>query len=130
MLFSSLDREQIKQVAALMLARVAKDLEKRGVALEIQDTALDALADVGFDPEFGARPMRRAIQEKVENQLAELVLTGGLSRRDTVVLGQGGSLSVALGSVLPLMERKFTPGKFASHMYGVYTFAAVVSQPP
>ena len=45
-----------------MLKRVAKDLDAKGVQLEVQDAALDFLAEVGFDPQFGARPMRRALQ--------------------------------------------------------------------
>jgi len=93
-LFRALDREEIKQVAGLMLKRVEKDLEKRGVFLRVDAAALESLADVGFDPEFGARPMRRAIQDTVENNLAELVLGGKLKRRDTVVIGEGGKIKV------------------------------------
>ena len=93
-LFRALDREEIKQVAGLMLKRVEKDLEKRGVFLRVDAAALESLADVGFDPEFGARPMRRATQDTVENNLAELVLGGKLKRRDTVVIGEGGKIKV------------------------------------
>ncbi len=93
-LFRSLQREEIKQIAGLMLKRVETDLEKRGVGLRVEDEALEALAEVGFDPEFGARPMRRAIQDKVENKLAELILAGNLKRRDTVVLGAGAEILV------------------------------------
>lgn len=90
--FTPLTRTEIKQVAGFMLKRVAKDLESRGVELRVEDVALEALAEVGFDPEFGARPMRRAIQDKVEDPLAELVLSGKLRRRDVLVLGEGASL--------------------------------------
>lgn len=96
-LFKALDRSDIRQVAGFMLKRIEKDLEKRGVFLKVEDAALDALADVGFDPEFGARPMRRAIQEKVENQLADLILQKKLERRDTIVLGPGIRMSVEKG---------------------------------
>jgi ATP-dependent Clp protease ATP-binding subunit ClpA len=89
-LFRSLQRDEIKQVASLMLKRVAKDLEKRGVELRVEEPALENLAKIGFDPEFGARPMRRAIQDTVENQLAELILADKLKRRDVVVLDQSG----------------------------------------
>lgn len=88
-LFKPLNREEIKHIAELMLKRVAKDLETRGVFLRVEPAALEALADVGFDPQFGARPMRRAIQEHVENTLAEMVLSGKFNRRDTVVIGAG-----------------------------------------
>ena len=90
--FTPLTRPEIKQVAGYMLKRVAKDLESRGVELRVEDVALEALAEVGFDPEFGARPMRRAIQNKVEDPLAELVLSGKLRRRDVLILGEGAVL--------------------------------------
>ncbi len=93
-LFKPLSREEIKTVAGLMLKSVARDLENKGVGLVIEDAALDALADVGFDPEFGARPMRRAIQDRVENELANLILKGELKRRDTVIIGEGISFRV------------------------------------
>jgi len=89
-LFRALEREEIKKVAGLMLKRVAKDLEKRGVELRVEESALENLAQIGFDPEFGARPMRRAIQDNVENQLAELILADKLKRRDVVILDQAG----------------------------------------
>lgn len=88
-LFKPLTRDETKHIAEFMLKRVGKDLEARGVFLRVEPAALDALADVGFDPQFGARPMRRAIQEHVENKLAEMVLSGKLNRRDTVVIGAG-----------------------------------------
>lgn len=90
--FTPLTRDEIKQVAGFMLKRVAKDLESRGVELRVEEAALEALAEVGFDPEFGARPMRRAIQEKVEDALAELVLSGKLTRRTVVILGEGARI--------------------------------------
>jgi len=93
-LFKSLEREEIKQIAGLMLKRVESDLETKGIGFRAEETALEALAQVGFDPEFGARPMRRAIQDHVENKLAELVLGGNLKRRDVVVLGKGLSMRV------------------------------------
>lgn len=83
--FTPLEREEVKKIAALMLKRVQSDMEKRGIEFRVEEGGLEALAKVGFDPEFGARPMRRAIQELVENKLAEMVLQGGLQRRDVVV---------------------------------------------
>ncbi len=96
-LFKALLREEIKKIAGLMLKRVAKDLETRGVELRVEDSALEALAEVGFDPDFGARPMRRAIQDRVENQLAEFILQKKLKRRDVVVLGEGAQMRVEKG---------------------------------
>lgn len=93
-LFKPLTDQEIKQVAKLMLTQVEKDLEAKGVSFHVEDVALDELARVGFDPEFGARPMRRAIQDRVENELANLVLKGQLQRRDIIVLGEGLVLRV------------------------------------
>ncbi|MCX6782103.1 MAG: AAA family ATPase [Candidatus Magasanikbacteria bacterium] len=93
-LFKALVLDDIKKIAGIMLSRVAKDLEAKGMELVIEDSALDFLASVGFDPEFGARPMRRALQERVENKLAEMILSGLVKRRDKIVLGEGGSLTV------------------------------------
>ncbi len=88
--FKPLDREATMHIAELMLSRVAKDLEARGVLFRVEASGIEKLAQVGFDPEFGARPMRRAIQDMVENTLAEYILQGKLQRRDTVVLDGNG----------------------------------------
>ncbi len=93
-LFQPLDHAAIKKIAGLMLKRVAKDLDVKGIELAIKDEALEYFAQVGFDPEFGARPLRRTLQEKVENQLAELLLSGKLKRRDKVEIGAEGMLSI------------------------------------
>lgn len=93
-LFKALEREEIKQIANLMLNKMGKTLEGKGIELRVEPAALDMLADVGFDPEFGARPMRRALQDRVENQIAELMLAGKLKRRDVLVIGEGGNIRV------------------------------------
>lgn len=93
-LFKALERPEIKQIGALMLQRVAADLEKRGVFLKIEEAALESLADIGFDPEFGARPMRRAIQDTIENTLADFILTNKIKRKDTIVVGKGLSIHI------------------------------------
>lgn len=93
-LFKALNREEIKIIASLMLKRLAKDLENKGLGLRVEDSALEYLAEVGFDPEFGARPMRRAIQDKVENKIAEIILKSKIKRRDVIVLGKNCEVSV------------------------------------
>ena len=93
-LFRPLSQDDIKRIASLMLGRVGKDLDKKGVTLQVMPAALDYFARIGFDPDFGARPLRRVIQEKVENALAELILAGKLKRRDTVVIGAEAKVTV------------------------------------
>ena len=93
-LFNSLERDAIKQVARLMFDSIAKDMENKGVHISATEEALDFLADAGFDPEFGARPMRRALQEKVENKMAELFLQGKLKRGSNVTIGAQGALFI------------------------------------
>ncbi len=88
--FRPLDKEATIRIAGLMLTRVAKDLETRGVSFRVEPVGIVKLAEVGFDPEFGARPMRRAIQDLVENNLAEMILQGKLKRRDIVVFDENG----------------------------------------
>lgn len=92
-LFESLSREDIIKIAGLMLKRIEADLKAKGIFMEVKQTALEHLATVGYDPQFGARPMRRAIQDVVENKLAELLLSGKVKRRDTIVL-TGGDIIV------------------------------------
>ncbi len=92
--FRPLTPEHIKQIAALLLKKNSKRLEQKGIKLEVTDAALDELAREGFDPLFGARPMRRLIQDRVDDALAKYLLTGQVSRRDTVILDRGGKIKI------------------------------------
>jgi ATP-dependent Clp protease ATP-binding subunit ClpA len=93
-LFNPLTRADIKKIAGNMFADIAKSVEEKGVQLQATDQALEFLAEAGFDPEFGARPMRRVLQEKVENKLAELFLQGKLKRGSIATVGSEGEISV------------------------------------
>ena len=74
--FHPLGQEHIKSIASIQLQRLSKRMEERGYALEVSDKALDLIAQVGFDPVYGARPLKRAIQQSVENPLAKAILAG------------------------------------------------------
>ena len=74
--FRSLDREQIRHIVGLQIADLRARLAERELGLELSDAALDRLAEVGFDPVYGARPLRRAIQQQLENPLAGRLLEG------------------------------------------------------
>ncbi|MBE6935232.1 MAG: ATP-dependent Clp protease ATP-binding subunit [Ruminococcaceae bacterium] len=93
--FHRLERAEIRQIAALMLQDVTKRLAAMEVTLTWEEEALDRLTELGYDPVYGARPLRRVIQTQVEDRAAELLLTGGAARGDRVVLTlQDGSLAV------------------------------------
>jgi ATP-dependent Clp protease ATP-binding subunit ClpA len=92
--FKPLQIDEIRQIARLMLNKVAKQLEEKGIHFRTSDEAVAELAQVGFDPQFGARPLRRAVQDTVDNALAEYLLQGKISRRDIAVLEPGGKISI------------------------------------
>ena len=84
--FHALTREHIHLIIDQMLSEVASNLIERGVDMEVTPEAKDWLAEKGFDPKFGARPLRRVIQDNVEDKLSDAVLGGSLSPGDTAVI--------------------------------------------
>ncbi|MGH8540841.1 MAG: AAA family ATPase, partial [Stenotrophobium sp.] len=82
--FHPLGSAQIRSIAAVQTQRVIKRLAERGITLTFADAALDHLAQAGFDPVYGARPLKRAIQTLVENPLARSILDGQFAQGDTV----------------------------------------------
>jgi ATP-dependent Clp protease ATP-binding subunit ClpC len=84
--FHALTREQISQIVDLELAKVAVRLVEYEITLRATEEARSLLADLGYDPEMGARPLRRIIQNKVEDQLSDALLAGEFVRTDTVVI--------------------------------------------
>jgi ATP-dependent Clp protease ATP-binding subunit ClpC len=84
--FRALDKEQIGEIARLLLDRTARRLKAQGIEIEFTEEAVGLIAEEGFDPEFGARPLRRTIQRRVDNELASMVLSGSLTPGDKVVV--------------------------------------------
>ena len=82
--FHPLGSKQIRSIAAIQVQRVVKRLTERGIGIEFSDAALDLLAEAGFDPVYGARPLKRAVQTLVENPLARSVLDGQFANGDHV----------------------------------------------
>jgi ATP-dependent Clp protease ATP-binding subunit ClpB len=74
--FHPLGRDQIRGIATIQLADLMERLRDRELSLEIDDALLDKLVEVGFDPVYGARPLKRAIQQQLENPLAQDILAG------------------------------------------------------
>ena len=84
--FHPLAQENIKAIAAIQLKRLADRMEESGYQLSVSDEALDLIAKVGFDPVYGARPLKRAIQQSVENPLAKEILAGNLDPEKKIEL--------------------------------------------
>jgi len=84
--FHGLTKEHIRKIVDLMLSQTIDSVKEKNITLEITKAAKDLLGDKGYDPVFGARPLRRTIQEMVENQLSEALLHGDFLPGDTVVV--------------------------------------------
>jgi ATP-dependent Clp protease ATP-binding subunit ClpC len=85
--FRALAREQIVDIARLLLERTTRRLRAQDIEVEFTDEAVELIAEEGFDPEFGARPLRRTIQRRVDNELSRMVLSGSLEPGDKVLVG-------------------------------------------
>ena len=99
LIFDSLDEAELARIVDLQLVRVQKRLEAQQFGLVVDDAARKFLAREGYDPQFGARPLKRAIQEYLLNPLATQLLSGGFTPGDTirVVVGPGESLEFSKG---------------------------------
>jgi ATP-dependent Clp protease ATP-binding subunit ClpC len=92
--FKPLTLDDVRQIAYLLIKQIEERLEMKGIKFRAEDEAVEELAKKGFDPLFGARPLRRVIQEDVENATANALLSGEVKPRDTVVLKVGGKVEV------------------------------------
>ena len=91
MIFHQLSRDQIRHIVELHAEALKKLLHERGIALVLTEGARDALAAEGYDPQFGARPLKRTIQRRLQNPLAMKLLEGAFKAGDTVeVRAEGG----------------------------------------
>ncbi len=96
--FHALDEKHIKSIAKIQLGYLEKRLEQLDMRLQVDDSALSEIASAGFDPIFGARPLKRAIQAQIENQLAKAILEGRFAAKDTIrVTGKGGVIRFEKG---------------------------------
>ena len=86
-IFNSLGSEAIRRIAAIQLKSLQARVAAQDVTLEVTDEAMAELAEVGFDPHYGARPLKRAIQDHIENRLAMVMLEGSAGPGDTIRLG-------------------------------------------
>lgn len=84
--FQPLDREQINSIVRLQLERVQKRISDRKMKIRVSDAAVELLGNLGYDPNYGARPVKRVIQQNVENELAKGILRGEFKDEDTVII--------------------------------------------
>ncbi len=87
--FHPLDKEHLKAIVDIQLQRVQAHLRERGYTLEVSPAACQYLADVGYDPDFGARPLKRAIQRELQDPLAMEVLSGSFKPGDRILVDAG-----------------------------------------
>ncbi|MBP8214418.1 MAG: ATP-dependent chaperone ClpB [Propionivibrio sp.] len=90
--FHALDEKNIKSIAKIQLGYLEKRLAQLEMAVEFDDSALSEVATAGFDPVFGARPLKRAIQSQIENPLAKAILEGRFAPKDTIRIGCTGGV--------------------------------------
>ena len=97
--FRQLSREEIREIVDLLLARVKEQLAGQEMELVVTDAAKDAIITKGYDQAYGARPLRREIQNQIEDALAERMLQASFAAGDTVVVdvGSDGTLTIERG---------------------------------
>ena len=106
--FHALSKFHMKEIVDLMLNEVSAGLLEKAITLEVTDKAKDWLADKGYDPHFGARPLRRMIQDHVEDKLSDAVLAGQFNPGDTAVvdLNDDDEIKVTCESPLPVAPKQ------------------------
>ena len=95
--FHALDKKQIRSIVEIQLQQVRNRLQKQNLGLEISPAALDYLAEIGYDPSYGARPLRRAIQGELETPLAKAILAGDFLPGDIIQVDMGPGSSLLIG---------------------------------
>ena len=103
--FHPLGREQIRSITAIQIDYLRKRLTERELGLKLSEAALDKLGEAGFDPVYGARPLKRAIQQQLENPLAQEILRGEFGPGDVIKVGvREGEFVFKKGKAAPQAE--------------------------
>ncbi|MBK8502640.1 MAG: AAA family ATPase [Saprospiraceae bacterium] len=103
-MFLPLTKDEIKQIAKLLLRKVQKNLAYQELKIELSEDALELLADLGYDPQFGARPLKRVIEKELVNELAKQVLSGAFTAGETIYID-------TQNRKLVFSEKPFDPNK-------------------
>jgi ATP-dependent Clp protease ATP-binding subunit ClpA len=98
--FKTLSQQDVLAIAKLMLKKIGTMLEKKGIGLAVTEEGAMQLAHDGYDPKFGARPLRRLLQDTIENEIANKILASELNRRDTVVINVEGKVEVRKAALI------------------------------
>ena len=107
-------KEEIRLIANLLLKSVRKNLAEQGITLELTPAALDLLTELGYDPEFGARPLKRVIQKELVNELAKQVLSGHSGPGTSMLIDAQDGQFVFNGERKALAEETLAHQKTAS----------------
>jgi len=100
--FRSLTKAELHQIVKLMAKSVLQRIAEQGFTVKITPAAIDVVADAGFDPEYGARPIRRALQTKIEDRLSEELLAGKVTTNDVVTIGaKSGEITINIKAKTP-----------------------------
>jgi ATP-dependent chaperone protein clpB len=89
-MFHSLTRSEIEQIVRIHIATVARRLEAQGITLRVNDDAVAFLADEGYDPDYGARPVKRALQNFLLNDLSKAILSGKVDNTHPILVKKSG----------------------------------------
>jgi ATP-dependent Clp protease ATP-binding subunit ClpB len=89
-MFTPLSKEEIHDIVGLMFGVVQKMLSKNNIVLNISDEAVTRLAQIGYDPQFGARPLKRVIQKEVLNELSKMILAGKINSEKEILIDVSG----------------------------------------
>ncbi len=98
--FKPLTLVDVVKIAKILMRKIAARLEEKGIIFKVTDEAIAELAELGYDPKFGARPLRRVVQERIDDVLADKILRGEVVRRDEIILEPGGNIKINKAEVL------------------------------
>ncbi len=90
-MFKPLNKSEIREIVGLQIKGIDKMLHQNDINLTVTEKAIDLIADAGFDPQFGARPIKRVIQREVLNELSKMILAGKVNRAHKIVLDAEGN---------------------------------------
>jgi ATP-dependent Clp protease ATP-binding subunit ClpB len=85
-MFKALNREEIRQIVEMQFNKICEKLKENGIYLSATEEAIKWLATLGYDPHYGARPLKRVIQQKVLNELSKMILSGKLQEKQSIIL--------------------------------------------